>query len=87
MPSNQSSTSFQHTGNSLRATGEWFSFWALAQKKKMKEDFLREGTNLALRFKLASILNDATKVRMGSLQHIRRGREFSGEQSGITVLF
>ena len=74
MVSNRTSTSFQYTGNSLTTTGEWFSFWALSQRRRMKEDFLREGANLALRFKLAAILNDATQVgkigKQASLQMV-----------------
>ena len=63
MSADRVSTVFQFTNESVETTGEWFSFWAAAQKEKMKEDFQREGFNLALRFKLASILNDATQVR------------------------
>ena len=53
---------FRHVDNANETTGQWFNFWARVQKEDMKRDFLREGTNLALRFKLASILNDATEV-------------------------
>ena len=62
MAASGASTVFQYTENSMETTGEWFKVWSLVQKEKMKEDFLREGVNLALRFKLASILNDAAKV-------------------------
>lgn len=65
MSTGRASAVFQFTDDSVETTGEWFSFWAAAQKEKMKEDFQREGANLALRFKLMSILNDATQVRDG----------------------
>ena len=73
MVASRTSTAFQYTGNSVKTSGEWFSFWALIQRRRMKEGFLQEGTNLALRLKLASILNDATQVgkrenRVTSLQ-------------------
>ena len=62
MSANSASTVFQYTEDSMKTTEEWFKVWSLVQKEKMKEDFLREGVNLALRFKLAAILNDAAKV-------------------------
>ena len=62
MSASNASTVFQYTEDATKTTGEWFNVWSLVQKGKMKEDFIREGANLALRFKLAAILNDATKV-------------------------
>ena len=62
MSAKSASTVFQYMEDSMKTTEEWFKVWQLAQKEKMKEDFLREGVNLALRFKLSAILNDATKV-------------------------
>ena len=53
---------FRHVDNTMETTGQWFNFWAQVQKEDMKEGFLQEGANLALRFKLASILNDAVEV-------------------------
>ena len=61
-PVGTSTTVFQYTEEALKTTEEWFKTWSLVQKEKMKKDFLLEGVNLALRFKLASILNDAAKV-------------------------
>ena len=62
MSAKSASTVFQYMEDSMKTTEEWFKVWQLVQKEKMKEDFLREGVNLALRFKLSAILNDATKV-------------------------
>ena len=66
--STRASAVFRYTEESLETTGEWFSFWALTQKRKMKEDFQQEGANLALRFKLAAILHDATEVSESEYQ-------------------